>query len=398
MSGRRRGLTAAFCAKVTEPGKHYDEHGLYLKVSPSGRRYFEQRVMVGRKRRTLGLGRYPVVTLAMARTWALGNLRDAWSGIDVVAKRRQAAPPTLAQAAAKALPIRARTWRREITKVNRFRAFDRHVTASLGHHLVSEITTAEIQDLLVALAERQPGVAVVVRSDLRYVFKWVIAQGYRSDNPAGRVLIGMFEGTKAQKTKDKPPAVKAKDIGRAYLKVERACSKPALFLWFQLMVFTAGRSTELRLATWDEFDLEGKRWELSGERMKNGDEHTVPLSKPALEVLALVRALRPDSEFLFLSKADKPYGTSALSELFQKAKVGSTPHRLRATFLTWCKENGVDHFASEMSLAHRVGSPMFRAYLDTDLYEQRRKIMKKWAKYVLRCVAEARAEERQSSV
>ena len=81
MRRSKKPLTAAFVAAVRKPGKYYDGQGLYLRVYSGGARCWEQRVTILGRRRTLGLGGYPTVTLLAARERALENRRLVASGL-----------------------------------------------------------------------------------------------------------------------------------------------------------------------------------------------------------------------------------------------------------------------------------------------------------------------------
>ncbi len=52
-------LTSAKVKTITKPGMHGDGNGLYLNVTPSGSRSWIQRMVIGGRRRELGLGGYP---------------------------------------------------------------------------------------------------------------------------------------------------------------------------------------------------------------------------------------------------------------------------------------------------------------------------------------------------
>ena len=60
-------LTAKFVENVTEAGKYYDLHGLFLHVRPSGAKKLLQRFTFNGRRREIGLSSAKVVTLATAR-------------------------------------------------------------------------------------------------------------------------------------------------------------------------------------------------------------------------------------------------------------------------------------------------------------------------------------------
>ena len=82
-------LTPTFAKNVKAPGRYGDGRGglgLSLLVRPASRGGFTkswtQYVRIGGRPTSLGLGRYPVVTLAMARERALENARAIADGRD----------------------------------------------------------------------------------------------------------------------------------------------------------------------------------------------------------------------------------------------------------------------------------------------------------------------------
>ncbi len=105
-------LSAALVSKVTEPGHYWDGHGLILRVTRAGSKQWVQRLRIRGKRRELGLGGFPLVTLAMAREAALANRRMVHAGGDPLAeKRTRRGVPTFAEAARKVFALRRDGWR-----------------------------------------------------------------------------------------------------------------------------------------------------------------------------------------------------------------------------------------------------------------------------------------------
>ena len=103
-------LTARFVETVAKPGRHGDGHGLYLHVKPSGSRSWLQRLTINGRKHDLGLGGYPLVSLAEARQAAFENRKLARSGGDPLALRRMAAVPTFEEAAATVIDLHRPTW------------------------------------------------------------------------------------------------------------------------------------------------------------------------------------------------------------------------------------------------------------------------------------------------
>ena len=102
--------TVAKVRTVKEPGMYADGQGLYLRVDPSGARRWVQRIVVQGKRRNLGLGGWPAVSLAEAREQAIVNLQLIRAGDDPLAVKRREAMPTVAEAAVKVIALNRPTW------------------------------------------------------------------------------------------------------------------------------------------------------------------------------------------------------------------------------------------------------------------------------------------------
>ncbi|MDA8587064.1 Arm DNA-binding domain-containing protein [Rhodobacteraceae bacterium] len=77
-----KALTATFVRNIKKPGKYFDASrtGLFLRIDKMDRKQWVQRIVIGGKRREIGLGGYPLVTLAMAREQALDNKRSVYMG------------------------------------------------------------------------------------------------------------------------------------------------------------------------------------------------------------------------------------------------------------------------------------------------------------------------------
>ena len=178
-------LSAAFL-RSPPPGRYAEGNGLYLFVQPSGTRSWIQRLVVRGRRREFGLGSVALVPLAEAREKALANRKLAREGGDPLAdKRRPEGIPTLAQAASRVLVQKRDGWRgrrhhREWMAILRRYAFPR-----IGKMPVSEVTVADLLEILTPIWHRKASSARRVR--LRAVLEWAVAMEYRLDNPCDRI-------------------------------------------------------------------------------------------------------------------------------------------------------------------------------------------------------------------
>jgi integrase len=153
------------------------------------------------------------------------------------------------------------------------------------------------------------------------------------------------------------------------------------------LILTAARSGEALGARWDEIDKATATWTIPKERMKAAKMHRVPLSAPALAILAEMRAAkRGDHPFVFPGQRPrKPLSNMALEMTMRRLGAGEfTPHGMRSSFRDWATEiEKVEYATAERCLAHAVGSDAALAYDRSDRLELRRPVMERWSQFVV---------------
>ena len=154
-------------------------------------------------------------------------------------------------------------------------------------------------------------------------------------------------------------------------------------LAFEFLVLTATRSGEVRGALWAEIDQDEGAWIIPAPRTKGNREHRSPLCRRALEILEEVRALGRGSPLVFPGLHGKPVASTALSELLRELEIAAVPYGFRSSFRDWAAEE-TDHPREvvEAALAHRVRNQVEAAYMRSDLFERRRRVMNDWAAYL----------------
>ena len=364
-----KALSAAFL-RSAPPGRHADGNGLYLFVQPSGTRSWIQRLLIRGRRRELGLGSLALVPLAEAREKALANRKLAREGGDPLAeKRRSQGIPTFAESAARVLEQKQGGWRnprhsREwISSLRRF-AFPR-----IGKMPVSEVTSADVLEILTPVWHQQAPTARRVRQRLRAVLEWAVAMEYRIDNPCDR--IGPVLGPQQDVT-EHMQALPHREVA-AVIRTVRA--SPAL---------PAARWGEVRWAEWEEIDRSGKVWTVPARRAKTNRRHRVPLCGRALEILEVARTLGEGvGPLVFTHGGGKPLHDSQLRRLLRELGIAAVPHGFRSTFRDWAGEE-TDHPREviEAALAHVVRNRVEAAYARSDLFERRRVLMDDWARHL----------------
>jgi integrase len=122
--------------------------------------------------------------------------------------------------------------------------------------------------------------------------------------------------------------------------------------------------------------------------MKTGEKHRVPLTDEMMSIIEPLKALKSDYVFEG-QKRHKPLSNMAMLMLLRRMDVeGVTVHGFRSTFRDWASEAAsAPREIAEMSLSHRVGSDVERAYARSDLLDKRRALMERWSGYVLEAVS-----------
>ena len=379
MGKHGRKLTAAFVRSVHEPGLYWDEHGLVLRVKPTGYTQWIQRLFIHGKRRELGLGPVRLVTLAEARDAALANRKVARAGGDPRATRRRSVP-TFERAAAKVFAMHRTTWT-EKHAAQWASTLRMYVHPRIGGKRVDRITSADVMGVLMPIWSAKHTTAKRVRERIGTVMKWAIAQGYRVDNPAGEAIRAALP--KPGHVQKHLKALPYGEVAGAIEAIRRSGAVVSVKLALEFLALTACRSGEVRGARWEEIDVEAGVWTIPAERMKSRREHRVPLSGRAREILAEAKADAPRSERVFPSARGLQLQALRLSELFRELGIPAVPHGFRSSFRDWAAERtDAPHAVMEAALAHVVRNQVEAAYARSDLFERRRVLMEQWGEYL----------------
>ena len=393
---RNKPLTAAFVNNVRKPGRYGDGHGghgltLDVKIARNGRvaKSWIQRVRMNGKPTHIGLGAYPVITLAMARGKAIENVRALTLGHDPRGGLTEI--PTFAKATEIVIGIHAEGWKDGGKSENQWRSSLRdYVLPKIGHKRVNDITTADVMGVLVPHWTSKHETMRRVKQRVSAVMRWSMAQGYRQDDPAGDALNIALP--KRAKPRQHLKALPYHEVSAALEAVDQSSSGLVTKLAFHFMVLTAARSGEARGATWDEIDLENATWTVPAERMKSRREHRVPLSCRALEVLREAEKPSGKSGLIFPSPTGCQLPDSNLSKMLRRSGIESTAHGFRSSFRQWAAERtNTPREVCELALAHVNSNAVEAAYQRSDLFDLRRKLMEQWASYLAVKRGEVRA-------
>ena len=211
--------------------------------------------------------------------------------------------------------------------------------------------------------------------------KWAIAQRWRLDNPTDAITEALPRQDLARTHRK---ALHYSEVSKCISAVCGSHASESTKLAFELLVLTAARSSEIRLAKWDEFDVNAAVWTVPANRMKMKREHRVPLSTRAVELLSLAEHLTDGSGLVFPgTRKRKPLSDMTLSKLIKELNFDADVHGFRTSFRTWAQEQtNISREVAEAALAHTARNKTERAYARSDLFEKRREMMSAWATYL----------------
>jgi integrase len=406
-------LEAISVKRLEKPGMHAvgEVPGLLLQISAAGNKSWIYRYRLGGKRRHLGLGVYPAISLAKAREKAKKAYDEIQQGIDPVeisAKNRAKGDNVMTFDKAAALYIAGHElgWRNPKHRQQWENTLNTYASPFIGGIDVANITSAHVLKILEQPVEvNKDGEAQTqdfwtaknetagrVRGRIEKILDWCKGRHYRAgDNPAAweaNLKPNLPDPKMLLKTKpiQHHPAVQIDDVP-AFAK-GLASSEGMSAKALQLKLLTAVRSNEVRGACWAEFDLEAGLWTVPKDRTKTGEtEHRVALSEQALALLQSLPRFE-GCAFVFPGPSNKPLSDTALSKIMRrldfKDKEGrvAVPHGLRSTFRDWVSERtDFDGFLAEVALHHTVGNKVEAAYRRGDAFERRKALMQAWADY-----------------
>lgn len=371
-------LTATAVKAARTAGRYGDGEGLFLLVGKTGSRSWVVRAQKNGRRRDIGLGSASKVTLAQAREKAAVARAQIEAGIDPVAERRKAAGvPTFREAAAFVHAENQKGWKNGKHNKQWISSLEAHAFPTLGDVAVSDVDGPSVRDVLAPIWLTKDVTARRVRQRIISIINWAVAKGYR-DAPLAMAAIDKSLPKQNRRVRHH----RAMPFSEVPGFLERLRERETVGrLALEAAILTAARSGEIRLATWDEIDLDNALWTIPAERMKAGREHIVPLSEPAVRLFRRMRDWRSvGSQLVFPgAKRGKPLSDMTLTKVMRDMGREETPHGFRSSFKDWAAETtGFANELSEAALAHTIPNKTEAAYRRGNLLEKRRDLMMAW--------------------
>ena len=373
--------------------------GLGLRISPSGRKTFNVQTKVlrkGRRRDTrIKLGVYPEISLADARTKAVEVKRQASDDRDPVAVRAQERDTAIA-ASIRAVSTAFANVRQQFldehlptlrpSTANEYKRVLTQSFAVWDAIPVEDITSQMVETALAAV--KAPYMRNRTRAYLSVLFNWATEEEQN-----------LIEASPVKKLSKRKKRL-TKEVSR-----DRFLTKDEIsVLWntesphpvgalFKLLLLTGQRRAEVAGMRWPDIDLDQALWTMPGVTTKNHEQHTVPLSKQVLAVLATLPHI--GEEFVITTTGQAPFSgfSKAKASLDEKAGVaGWRWHDLRRTFATFAAEElTTPQAVVEAILNHKSGttSGLAGVYNRAQYTKQKAATLQAWANLLDRITGEA---------
>lgn len=350
------------------------------------------------KRRDMGLGAYPEVTIAEAREAAQEARKAIRAGVDPLAEKSRIEIAHASAAAIKRYTFEVAalevfetlkpSWANPKHAAQWITTMRTYAFPVIGTIPVEDLQPKDFAKVLQPIWLVKTETAGRVKQRCHAVMKWCWGRELVSRNVVDMVETLLPKKPGKAMTVEHQPAVPWRDVPAFVASVLRK-DKDVTRDIIEFVVLTAVRSGEARKMVWEEVDMEKAVWTIPAKRTKTRQIHRVALSSAALSVLQRRKALMLHPAIVFPSPRGKVLTDMAMTSQLRKNNVQSdtpgrtaTVHGFRSSFRDWASEHGYSRDLAERAIGHKVTNQVEAAYHRTDLLEERRPMMEAWGKHI----------------
>ena len=387
---------AAVSLKHLKDGSHADGGNLYLIVRGNSKSWVFRFTAPSGERRRMGLGSLHAVSLAEARKRAAElreQLHHPTTPVDPLAARQDAKlaqrigkqrTKTFESCATAYIEAHQNGWKNIKHAQQWTNTLRQYAYPVFGDIPVGEIDEALILNVLTPIWATKTETAKRLRGRIEAVLDWATFNKFRQgENPArwkGHLEHSLAKPSKVSKVKHHAAmSYQALPAFMSVLRGRTGTGAKAL----ELLILTGCRSGEIRGAVWSEIDLDSKLWVIPANRMKMAQEHRVPLSEAALDLLNTMLRIQGTDLVFPSAKPNTPQSDMTLTAVLRRCGGGNfTVHGFRSCFRDWLAETtNYPNEACELALAHSISNKVEAAYRRGDMLDKRFSMMNDWANY-----------------
>jgi integrase len=385
-------LTDIIIRNTKEKEKQYkllDEKGLHLLIHPNGSKYWRLRYRFANKENMLALGVYPEISLKEARDKRDEVRKLIREGINPSEHRKQIKLQQITTTQS-SFEVISREWHvsqksgwTEKHAINVLKRLEADIFPLIGLRPIKEIKPIELLAAIKNIEKR--GAIDVAKRALQtcgQIFRYAVIHGKTEYD----ITTGLRDGLSKPEKQKHFASLSEKDLPEFLRKLENYDGDLQTKLALKLLIITFVRTTELRGAKWEEFDLGKKEWHIPAERMKMREPHIVPLSKQALTILEELKSINGHREHLFPNRNKPLTFISENTMLYAIYRMGyhsrTTAHGFRATASTILNEHNFNSDVIELQLSHAQRNKVRASYNFATKLPDRHKMMQWWPDYL----------------
>lgn len=364
--------------KIEDGKRHADRDGLVLEIRPSGKKVFLFRFQWNKKPQTITLGNYPSLSLAEARNQALAYRGSIDKGIDPRQKvdEEKQQKLTFAFIAEQWHQKNKHRWK-EVTSNRHYKSLVRDVYPFIGEKPIDDVTKHDLLQIIYPHELKgHHEITHRLHDRLQSIFEFAVGASLTDNYP----FIGLKKALSPKPRVTNQPAIRPDEAHEMLEVIRQSPATKINKIYVELLAHLFTRPSELRLAQWNEFNLQQAEWHIPADRMKMAAAHWVPLSPQAIKLLKELRLLTGFTHYLFNSPTatnPQPISETSARKLLHNTgyKDRHTLHGFRALASTVLHEQS--HFrtdAIEAQLAHKVQG-VRGVYLRADFKQERKELM-----------------------
>ena len=383
-------FTDTYIRSLKPQAKRYEEYeggGFGIRVTPKGVKTWVYRYKMDGRTDKLTLGHYPAMTLANAKRsfMALSEQRkDGHQPKEIIQQQTEKKNNTvekLIRAWYTGYIIKHRKQPKQIKQ-----QIDADVIPLFGDMQLEKIKPRDITKALDTIVNRgSPIHANKVLSTLKQAFNYAVSRGEMTINPAATIRARDIGGLEKPRERFLTP----EEIKILWLFLDGDNSRISLQIRsaIKIILLTGIRSSELRLAKWNEIDYQQLLWTIPPSNTKNGLSmkiHLTPLTQ------SLFQQLQKETSSCYIIPGindEQPLTDKAISRAVSRIqdRVGIphwTAHDLRRSFATQLGQTlDIDPVVIEKCLGHKMPKIM-ATYNKNEMLPQRKEALCQWAQFI----------------
>lgn len=373
-----------------KPKKYFDGGGLFLYVPTTGSKLWRMAYRFEGKSKLLSFGDYPTISLKDARAKREEAKVLLARGIDP-SEQKKAAREERLTAERDSFENIALDWHR--TRLAEFSQkhqgtvlyrLNTYIFPAIGKRHIARLEARDILAIVKPIEEKgNSETSRRVLQIISQVFRYAVILGKTKHN----ITADLHGALRQRKATHRAAVLEKEKVGQLLVAIDDYAGYYPLVCALKLAPLLFARPTELRCATWNEFDLEAAEWRIPAERTKMRRVHIVPLSAQALVILEELKKFSGNGKYLFPSIRTETRPISDATMLNALRRMGYQKHEMsvhgfRSIASTLLNELGYNRDWIERQLAHGDKNEVRAAYNYAEYLPERRKMMQEWSDYL----------------